>query len=986
MQSKLETFFGKTRKSTKAIILPKIEVPDIDLSQVSDRPTDIETLTKNNELALQLIEAGQIDKKAINYLFNGKGVEYENTEGLKGIYKKRMETLQQYFTPTGVSKLIVKILQIPYYATVLDNTCGSGRMFYAIPNKKLITGIEFEEKAYLVAKVLYRQAQIIRDNAVYHYFENNFDYVLINPPFNIQWYVPHLTNIGYKGAILSHLACLEIGIKALKPDGYLVAILPANTFKLDSTIKFHTWLNTQAQMVLRIELPRKVFLRANYPSTLFVFKKTTRDLDYELQTHKLESLEDLEELYTTITEYWNGNKDIQTYSKTRMSYNPIKIKPFKRAKIRRKEKILPLTETDEITVGHSGNSLSLKPNGLIASLKIQNIFARFNKHKWNPELKCYINEVSHFKSLDPIWSSEIKSLTDHPIIRELQTMNVKLIIKPELEKYIAKKRRWFRKQTVPFEQWVRPSNSEDWREIYAEDGIRTVLAQDYKLAKRKLNSLRDKYPFIDTLYEYQFDDVIRLSLKDSALDASKMGLGKTRKAITLALLRNVKHTLIVLPTYLIHSWMKEFKKLNKYLSRENRLKIKIIKDEWDCSNLKQFNIISYHTLSLKKWRKRPNITFADKINRRFKFIIADEAQNFSKKTSKRTRAIRKLKAKYWLFLTGTPIGNMVKGFWSLADILFKAQTPRFPYSTSDFRKAFVTVSMVTSQFDETLCKGKTSQQLPTIKDLQQFQELVKYMWLRRLKKEPEVRKDVQIVDPIIKTKTFTPNKEHLRMYKKHLDHFAELFIKYLHPELHEHDKVKAAVVLAQMGNLQFVSTIPQHERFEIFEDEYQYHGKLTVIQDELLKILEENYAAEKILVISQRPDFCSFMQKKLRRKGIQSGLFTGQRTVAQRNELLDRFDESDKLNILLCTINTVSVGLNIPKGTMVIIVDLDWTYQKLEQAYSRVLRPETKESPTVLILFYKGFIDSYLWQHIRAKKSAILSGVDHREDLGYELD
>lgn len=66
---------------------------------------------------------------------------------------------------------------------------------------------------------------------------------------------------------------------------------------------------------------------------------------------------------------------------------------------------------------------------------------------------------------------------------------------------------------------------------------------------------------------------------------------------------------------------------------------------------------------------------------------------------------------------------------------------------------------------------------------------------------------------------------------------------------------------------------------------------------------------------------------------------------------------------------------------MVIIVDLDWTYQKLEQAYSRVLRPETKRSPKVFMLYYKGFIDQYLWQHIRAKKSAVLEGVDHRTDV-----
>jgi DNA excision repair protein ERCC-6 len=384
---------------------------------------------------------------------------------------------------------------------------------------------------------------------------------------------------------------------------------------------------------------------------------------------------------------------------------------------------------------------------------------------------------------------------------------------------------------------------------------------------------------------------------------------------------------------------------------------------------------------VKAWNNKPNIIFADKLKRRFKMVIADEAHAFSKKLSKRTLALRRLKAKYWLFLTGTPINNTVKNLWSICDILFKAGTPRFPYTTSDFRKQFVTVEMVTRQFDETLCKGKTSQQLPKIKDLVKFLDLVKYMWIRRLKEEPKVCENVQIVKPTIEVKEFIADEEHWRVYKEHLDHFAELFIKYLHPELHEHDRVKAAVVLAQLGNLQFVSTIPQHAKFDIFESEFQYKKSLTVIQSEVLTMVQQNYKTEKILVISQRPDFCVLMQKKLKERNIASGVFTGQVEIAKRNQILDKFESAENFNVLLCSINVIKEGINIPTGSMVIIVDLDWTYQKLEQAYSRVLRPETKRSPKVFMLYYKGFIDQYLWQHIRAKKSAVLEGVDHRTDV-----
>jgi superfamily II DNA or RNA helicase/tRNA1(Val) A37 N6-methylase TrmN6 len=983
MQTKLTSYLQKLAKSGSDEVIAESSDPIIPHLETS-LPTKVdlapESFTEQNELALQLIEKPEFSRGEVNELFNGLGVTYVNEEGMAGIYKKRMATLQQYFTPSAISELIVKVLNIPDQATILDNTCGSGRMFFHLPNKKLITGIEYEENAYKIVKALYPQACIIQDDAIYHIFHNNFDYVLINPPFNIQWYAPNLENVGYKGAILSHIACLEIATKAVKPGGYVVAILPANTFQLDSTIRFHSWLMKQMQEVIRIELPKTIFLRANYPSTIFIFRKVASDCFNKVKECVLPALDKLQDLVADLIK-WEGYSDIQKYAESRTSVSPIVITPFEKSKVKRPERTYELMNSDSVIVDHNGNSLSLTPNGLVAQLKIQNIFARYNQHKWDPSLKTYVSETSQLKSLNKIWGQDSSTVLDHTILNQLNQLNVKLTVKPALPIYVEKKRRWLKQQQVPMEQWVKATETAEWTEVYTGEGTRKTLEHDYNLQKQRLISLATRFPFVNDLYEFQKDDIVRASLKDSIIDCSQMGLGKTRKAITLALLRQSKRVLIVLPTRLIHTWEKEFQKLNEGQPKTDPLKYKIIEKESDCKRLEQFSIISYHTLSLKSWYRNPNLNFADKLKRRFKMIIADEAHAFSKKVSKRTLALRRLKAKYWLFLTGTPINNTVKNLWSICDILFKAGTPRFPYSTSEFRKEFVTVEMVTREFDDTLCKGKTSQQLPKIKNLPEFLDLVKPMWIRRLKEEPKVCENVKIVKPDIEVRELVADEEHWRVYKQHLDHFAELFIQYLHPELHEHDRVKAAVVLAQLGNLQFVSTIPQHAKFDIFEKPFQYKRSLTVIQTEVLQAVQQYYKTEKILVISQRPDFCTFMQTQLKQQGIASGVFTGQVDIEKRNQSLDRFESEDNFNVLLCSINVIKEGINIPTGTMVLMVDLDWTYQKLEQAYSRVLRPETRKSPKVVLLYYKGFIDQYLWQHIRAKKSAVLEGIDHRTDV-----
>lgn len=252
----------------------------------------------------------------------------------------------------------------------------------------------------------------------------------------------------------------------------------------------------------------------------------SRSVRYEKFEFKLDSLSEINDLIAEFEE-WDGYRDVVKYANSRASTKPVVVPPKQSdQQVRKRGKKLPLAGFDEVRIGHNGNSLSLRPNGLVAQLKIANILARYNPHKWDRYLKRYVSELSKIKSLDKIWSSG-RSLKDHPLIQGLPSRNVYLKFDVQALRYVEKKRRWFKRRTVAFEQWIQETEESDWREIYAEEGVRTVLEDLYMGQLRKLFYLSEKYRFIEKLYEFQVDDVARASLKDSVLDGSEMGTGKT---------------------------------------------------------------------------------------------------------------------------------------------------------------------------------------------------------------------------------------------------------------------------------------------------------------------------------------------------------------------------------------------------------------------------------------------------------------------------
>jgi hypothetical protein len=125
-----------------------------------------------------------------------------------------------------------------------------------------------------------------------------------------------------------------------------------------------------------------------------------------------------------------------------------------------------------------------------------------------------------------------------------------------------------------------------------------------------------------------------------------------------------------------------------------------------------------------------------RVQKLFSAVLVDEAQLAKSKNTLRGRAIRALKPKGKLILTGT----LMKGFahdifWNVARLL-GFDNPLFPYAyrggTKRFLSEFSTIQFVSRQFEDTLSEGR-GKVLPEVSNLNRFWRLMASFSVRRRK-------------------------------------------------------------------------------------------------------------------------------------------------------------------------------------------------------------------------------------------------------------
>lgn len=381
--------------------------------------------------------------------------------------------------------------------------------------------------------------------------------------------------------------------------------------------------------------------------------------------------------------------------------------------------------------------------------------------------------------------------------------------------------------------------------------------------------------------------------------ADEMGVGKTLQVIShlLALHQRgeLSPSLLVMPKTLVQNWWEELRRFAPSIDRivvydgGNRV------GSAEALGSADVVLTTYETV-------RRDQLLLGKID--WQVVVCDEAQFVKNPTAGRTAAIKALKAKQPIAVTGTPVENGLIEFWCIVDFV----QPGRLRSWSEFR----------SRYERPLAQATEAERRPLVEEV--LDQLEPH-YLRRLK--DEVLRDLPPKE-VVDLEKVEPSALQRELYARTIQHAKEQ---------------GGAAVLAAIGRL---LRICAHPRCEI-------SGLESVSVDDLvaecpklaqtLSILREVRAAgEKALVFAEWKAAQWILQRVFGEAlDFWPAILNGD-VNTNRLALVESFCRRPGFGVMVLSPHVAGYGLNIVAANHVIHYTRPWNPAKESQATDRVHR------------------------------------------------
>ena len=134
---------------------------------------------------------------------------------------------------------------------------------------------------------------------------------------------------------------------------------------------------------------------------------------------------------------------------------------------------------------------------------------------------------------------------------------------------------------------------------------------------------------------------------------------------------------------------------------------------------------------------------------------------------------------------------------------------------------------------------------------------------------------------------------------------------------------------------------------------------------------------EKVIIFSNWTQMTDAICNKLKSVGYKVGVITGETPDISRQEIVDVFQNSSDLKVLVGTIGAMGTGLTLTEATTVIFLDEPWNKALFDQAVDRAHRIGQKNNITIYSIMCKDTIDERIHNLIYKKgamSDAIIDG------------
>ncbi len=417
--------------------------------------------------------------------------------------------------------------------------------------------------------------------------------------------------------------------------------------------------------------------------------------------------------------------------------------------------------------------------------------------------------------------------------------------------------------------------------------------------------------------------------------ADDMGLGKTIQVLALLLTldrgkANAAPSLLVAPASILANWASEAKRFAPSLrvmvahpsfAPADRLKATT------GENLRDIDLVvtSYATLLRLPWIAQT----------RWRLAVLDEAQAIKNPNAKQTKEVKSLQAEGRIALTGTPIENNLRDLWSIFDFL----NPGLLGSSKTF-----------ASFVKVLASREPVSYAP-------LRRLTAPYILRRLKTDKSVIADLPDKTEV---KAFCPlTRKQAALYQASVDELEERLKQ-------SGDGIaRRGLVLSSLMRLKQICNHPSQWLGDGAYDEAD-SGKFA----RLLEIAETVASRqEKLLAFTQFKEVILAIAKLLGRAFGRPGLVLhGGTAVGKRKNLVEKFQEDERVPFLVLSIKAGGAGLNLTAASHVVHFDRWWNPAVENQATDRAFRIGQKRNVLVHKFICRGTIEERIDQLIESKR------------------
>ncbi len=463
--------------------------------------------------------------------------------------------------------------------------------------------------------------------------------------------------------------------------------------------------------------------------------------------------------------------------------------------------------------------------------------------------------------------------------------------------------------------------------------------------------------------------------------ADEMGLGKTLQVLALLATRNAEcgtrrndggraaesvlcsdfraPSLVVCPTSLVFNWAVEAAKFTPQL---RVLALHGLRRQELFAQLTQHDLVITSYALLRR-------DFEQYRGLEFDTVILDEAQHIKNRQTQNAQAVKALRSRHRLVLTGTPIENSVLDLWSLFDFLM----PGYLGAAKDFRE----------RYEIPLAKTRDA----AVQD--RLARRVRPFIRRRLKREvatdlPEKLEQVSYCDL---------SEEQRAVYQQLLEAGRREVFAAVEANGVNKSRMLVLTTLLRLRqvccDLRLLKLEPgqparvNHPEVELAvgPPALPASGKLELFGELLDEILDGGHRA---LVFSQFTTMLGLLREKLDADAVPYCYLDG--GTKNRAEVVEKFQREGRIPLFLISLKAGGTGLNLTGADTVIHFDPWWNPAVEAQATDRAHRIGQRRVVTSYKLITRGTVEEKIL-NLQARKRALIEGaLGGEESLAEVLD